>query len=93
MQFGSRGKHLGGIWEASVGGVCGASEIWEHLGSIWEASDETSREHLGGIWKASGRHLGLQESMRLQEVLETIIAVPLNKNAKVPLKCKFTMCF
>jgi len=39
-----RGRHLGGMWEASE----------RHLGSIWEASGK----HLGSIWEASGRHLG-----------------------------------
>jgi hypothetical protein len=37
-------RHLGNIWEASVGGIWEASGM--QLGGIWEAP--------GGIWEASG---------------------------------------
>ena len=63
-----RGRHLGGMWEASERHL---GSIWEasgkHLGSIWEASER----HLRGIWEASGgafgSHLGGQASQGPQE--------------------------
>ena len=74
-----RGRHLGGMWEASerhLGSIWEASE--RHLGGIWEASET----HLGGIWEATGRHLGVQAAMGLQE------APNLKIRCTSQLKCK-----
>ena len=73
---------LGVIWESSGGHL---EDIWEsfgiHLGSIWEPFGS----HLGSIW----RHLGGWRLKRHLEVRSQITSLPLQQNAKVPLKFQF----
>ena len=87
------GKHLGGIWTASR----------RHLEGIWEASGrhlEASGRHLqasggiwkhleasGGIWEPSGRHLGLQAAMGLQEAPNHKNRCPSQLRCNILLKC------
>jgi hypothetical protein len=70
------------------GGIIGI-EIIEKGSSRGEAS----RRHLGGIWEASGRHLGLQAAMGLQEAPNHKNRCPSQLKCKSCIKMLILQCF
>ena len=78
------------IWWSSV--IIIIYVIWGHLGVIWKSFGS----HLGVIWDPFGSHLGSiwrhLAGWRLKRHLEArsqITSLPLQRNAKVPLKFQF----